>query len=218
MADSLEKQLLRATKDPSSYTKFINARRGKSTGSVMGSILDSNNNNNNSDSSKSLKAIQDLLKSQIANSRVPIQFVKNDFQREKINHTDIEKRIKDNNSITKEINRVMEDFRATLFNITNIREFDAKLNALMQSDIQELLESQRELTVAQTKDEFSGSSIRRISYIQEKMYKTMEKIQHHFVVQQDIKKKEQKQVLTGSSFSHAKRSPKKVILSVRVRS
>ena len=28
MADSLEKQLLRATKDPSSYTKFINARRG----------------------------------------------------------------------------------------------------------------------------------------------------------------------------------------------
>lgn len=193
MADSLEKQLLRATKDPSSYTKFINARRGKGTGSVTRSILDSNNNNNNSDSSKSLKAIQDLLKSQIANSRVPIQFVKNDFQREKINHTDIEKRIKDNNSITKEINRVMEDFRATLFNITNIREFDAKLNALMQSDIQELLESQRELTVAQTKDEFSGSSIRRISYIQEKMYKTMEKIQHHFVVQQDIKKKEQKQ-------------------------
>ena len=192
MADSLEKQLLRATKDPSSYTKFINARRGKGTGSVMGSILDSNNNNN-SDSSKSLKAIQDLLKSQIANSRVPIQFVKNDFQREKINHTDIEKRIKDNNSITKEINRVMEDFRATLFNITNIREFDAKLNALMQSDIQELLESQRELTAAQTKDEFSGSSIRRISYIQEKMYKTMEKIQHHFVIQQDIRKKEQKQ-------------------------
>ena len=191
MADSLEKQLLRATKDPSSYTKFINARRrGKGTKSVTKSIL---NNNNNSDSDKSLKAVQDLLKSQIANSRIPVQFVKNDFHREKINHTDIEKRIKDNNSITKEINRVMEDFRATLFNITNIREFDAKLNALMQSDIQELLEFQRELTAAQTKDEFSGSSIRRVSYIQEKMYKTMEKIQHHFVVQQDIKRKEQKQ-------------------------
>ena len=187
MADPISKQLLRAYKDPVSYSKFLTGDRAWQTSSVRANIIGTD------DSSKSLKAIQNLLNLQIQNQRVPVQFVKNDFKREKIDHKEIEKRINTSNSISKEINRIAEDFRATLFNIGNMREFDSKLNSLLQNDLGELLDIQRELTLAESRDEFKGDSIKRISYIQEKMYKTMERIQHHFIVQQDIKKKEQKQ-------------------------
>lgn len=182
-------QLLKALKDPVSYGKFI--LNQDQVNSVSYSVTGQQAIDRNT--SKALTAIQSLLKNQIANQRVPIQFVKNDFKREKTDHKEIEKRINDSNSLAVEINRVAEDFRATLFNIGNMREFDIKLQSLLQTDINELLATQRELTLAQSTDEFKGDHIKKISYIQEKMYKTMEKIQHHFVVQQDIKKKEQKQ-------------------------
>lgn len=201
---TISSQLMKAMKDPVSYGKFIGGNQDNPI--IMGA---SNGINviNDRNSEKSLKAIQSLLRAQIASQGTPIQFVKNDFKREKINHKEIENRIRNTNNISKELNRVAEDFRATLFNITNIREFDEKIKALMQNDINELLNVQRELTLAEAQNEFSGNSIKKISYIQEKMYKVMEKIQHHFVVQQDIRKKEQKQNIIinagGAGISNA---------------
>lgn len=183
------KDLLKALKDPISYGKFISGQ--DQVGSVSYSVTGQQAIDKNA--AKSLTLIQNLLKNQIANQRVPVQFVKNDFKREKINHQEIEQRINDSNSLSREINRIAEDFRATLFNIGNMREFDSKLQSLLQTDINELLNTQKELTLAQSTNEFKGDYIKKISYIQEKMYKTMEKIQHHFVVQQDIRKKEPKQ-------------------------
>lgn len=191
MADILQKQLLRAFKDPNSYTKFMNRRGSESSASVKSSIL----NKNNSDTGKSLKAIQDLLKAQNANQKIPQTWVKNDFRKEKINHKEIEKRITDSNSLSKELNRITEDFRATLFNINNMREFDIRLNSLFQTDLSALLDLQRSLTENQMFEDVSGNSVKRISVIQEKMYKVMEKIQRHFIVQQDIKHKKKDQTV-----------------------
>lgn len=191
MADILQKQLLRAFKDPNSYTKFMNRRGSGSSVSVKSSIL----NKNNSDTGKSLKAIQDLLKAQNANQKIPQTWVKNDFRKEKINHKEIEKRITDSNSLSKELNRITEDFRATLFNINNMREFDIRLNSLFQTDLSALLDLQRSLTENQMFEDVSGNSVKRISVIQEKMYKVMEKIQRHFIVQQDIKHKKKDQTV-----------------------
>ena len=191
MADILQKQLLRAFKDPNSYTKFMNRRGSGSTASVKSSIL----NKNNSDTGKSLKVIQDLLKAQNANQKIPQTWVKNDFRKEKINHKEIEKRITDSNSLSKELNRIAEDFRATLFNINNMREFDIRLNSLFQTDLSALLDLQRSLTENQMFEGVSGNSVKRISIIQEKMYKVMEKIQRHFIVQQDIKHKKKDQTV-----------------------
>ena len=191
MADILQKQLLRAFKDPNSYTKFMNRNYSGSTMSVKSSIL----NKNNSDTGKSLKTIQDLLKAQNANQKIPQTWVKNDFRKEKINHKEIEKRITDSNSLSKELNRITEDFRATLFNINNMREFDIRLNSLFQTDLSALLDLQRSLTENQMFEDVNGNSIKRISIIQEKMYKVMEKIQRHFIVQQDIKHKKKDQTV-----------------------
>lgn len=191
MADILQKQLLRAFKDPNSYTKFMNRNISGSTMSVKSSIL----NKNNSDTSKSLKTIQDLLKAQNANQKIPQTWVKNDFRKEKINHKEIEKRITDSNSLSKELNRITEDFRATLFNINNMREFDIRLNSLFQTDLSALLDLQRSLTENQMFEDVNGNSIKRISIIQEKMYKVMDKIQRHFIVQQDIKHKKKDQTV-----------------------
>ena len=77
MADILQKQLLRAFKDPNSYTKFMNRRSSGSSASVKSSIL----NKNKSDTDKSLKTIQDLLKAQNANQKIPQTWVKNDFRK-----------------------------------------------------------------------------------------------------------------------------------------
>lgn len=205
MADILQKQLLRAFKDPNSYTKFMNRRSSGSSASVKSSIL----NKNKSDTDKSLKTIQDLLKAQNANQKIPQTWVKNDFRKEKINHKEIEKRITDSNSLSKELNRIAEDFRATLFNINNMREFDIRLNSLFQTDLSALLSLQRSLTENQMFDDISGNSVKRISIIQEKMYKVMEKIQHHFIVQQDIKhkKKDQTVVINVNEGSSEDSSP-----------
>jgi len=191
MADIIQKQLLRALKDPNSYTRFMNKGSSNGTVSVKGSIF----NKNKSDTDKSLKAIQDLLKAQNANQKVPQVWVKNDFKKEKINHKEIEKRITDSNSLSKELNRIAEDFRATLFNINNMREFDIRLNSLFQTDLSALLDLQRSLVESQMFSDIGGNSVKRISLIQEKMYKVMEKIQHHFIVQQDIKHKKKDQTV-----------------------
>ena len=191
MADILQKQLLRAFKDPNSYTKFMNRRGSGSSVSVKSSIL----NKNNSDTGKSLKVIQDLLKAQNANQKIPQTWVKNDFRKEKINHKEIEKRITDSNSLSKELNRITEDFRATLFNINNMREFDIRLNSLFQTDLSALLDLQRSLTENQMFEDVNGNSIKRISIIQEKMYKVMGEIQRHFIVQQDIKHRKKDQTV-----------------------
>ena len=133
---------------------------------------------------QNLDVLKQLLQNQTQKSQVV--FVKNEYNHEKLDPTEIKKRMEFDRSVSKELNNLLDDIRGSLFDVNSEVEFDTRLNHIREEKLENLLELQRQLTEIKTEDELSGPYLKQIAGSISRINATLKETQDALIKKQNL--------------------------------
>lgn len=133
---------------------------------------------------QNLDVLKQLLQNQTQKSQVV--FVKNEYNHEKLDPTEIKKRMEFDRSVSKELNNLLDDIRGSLFDVNSEVEFDTRLNHIREEKLENLLELQRQLTEVKTEDELSGPYLKQIAGSIARINATLKETQDALIKKQNL--------------------------------
>lgn len=133
---------------------------------------------------QNLDVLKQLLQNQTQKSQVV--FVKNEYNHEKLDPTEIKKRMEFDRSVSKELNNLLDDIRGSLFDVNSEVEFDTRLNHIREEKLENLLELQRQLTEIKTEDELSGPYLKQIAGSIARINATLKETQDALIKKQNL--------------------------------
>ena len=133
---------------------------------------------------QNIEVLKNLLKNQT--QRAPVTFVKNEYNHEKLDPTEIKKRMEFDRSVSSELNNLLDDIRASLFDINNQTEFDTRLNHIKEEKLQHLLDLQQQFTQIKTENELSGPYLKQIAGSIAQINSTLKETQNALIKKQDL--------------------------------
>ena len=133
---------------------------------------------------QNIEVLKNLLKNQT--QRAPVTFVKNEYNHEKLDPTEIKKRMEFDRSVSLELNNLLDDIRASLFDINNQTEFDTRLNHIKEEKLQHLLDLQQQFTQIKTENELSGPYLKQIAGSIAQINSTLKETQNALIKKQDL--------------------------------
>lgn len=133
---------------------------------------------------QNLDVLKQLLQNQTQKSQVV--FVKNEYNHEKLDPTEIKKRMEFDRSVSKELNNLLDDIRGSLFDVNSEVEFDTRLNHIREEKLENLLELQRQLTEVKTEDELSGPYLKQIASSIARINATLKETQDALIKKQNL--------------------------------
>ena len=131
-----------------------------------------------------LDVLKQLLQNQTQKSQVV--FVKNEYNHEKLDPTEIKKRMEFDRSVSTELNNLLDDIRGSLFDVNSEVEFDTRLNHIREEKLENLLELQRQLTEIKTEDELSGPYLKQIAGSIARINATLKETQDALIKKQNL--------------------------------
>ena len=133
---------------------------------------------------QNLDVLKQLLQNQTQKSQVV--FVKNEYNHEKLDPTEIKKRMEFDRSVSTELNNLLDDIRGSLFDVNSEVEFDTRLNHIKEEKLENLLELQRQLTEIKTEDELSGPYLKQIAGSIARINATLKETQDALIKKQNL--------------------------------
>ena len=133
---------------------------------------------------QNLDVLKQLLQNQTQKSQVV--FVKNEYNHEKLDPTEIKKRMEFDRSVSTELNNLLDDIRGSLFDVNSEVEFDTRLNHIREEKLENLLELQRQLTEIKTEDELSGPYLKQIAGSIARINATLKETQDALIKKQNL--------------------------------
>ena len=133
---------------------------------------------------QNLDVLKQLLQNQTQKSQVV--FVKNEYNHEKLDPTEIKKRMEFDRSVSNELNNLLDDIRGSLFDVNSEVEFDTRLNHIREEKLENLLELQRQLTEIKTEDELSGPYLKQIAGSIARINATLKETQDALIKKQNL--------------------------------
>ena len=133
---------------------------------------------------QNLDVLKKLLQNQTQKSQVV--FVKNEYNHEKLDPTEIKKRMEFDRSVSTELNNLLDDIRGSLFDVNSEVEFDTRLNHIREEKLENLLELQRQLTEIKTEDELSGPYLKQIAGSIARINATLKETQDALIKKQNL--------------------------------
>lgn len=133
---------------------------------------------------QNLDVLKQLLQNQTQKSQVV--FVKNEYNHEKLDPTEIKKRMEFDRSVSNELNNLLDDIRGSLFDVNSEVEFDTRLNHIREEKLENLLELQRQLTEVKTEDELSGPYLKQIAGSIARINATLKETQDALIKKQNL--------------------------------
>lgn len=133
---------------------------------------------------QNLDVLKQLLQNQTQKSQVV--FVKNEYNHEKLDPTEIKKRMEFDRSVSTELNNLLDDIRGSLFDVNSEVEFDTRLNHIREEKLENLLELQRQLTEVKTEDELSGPYLKQIAGSIARINATLKETQDALIKKQNL--------------------------------
>ena len=99
-------------------------------------------------------------------------------------------------SVSLELNNLLDDIRASLFDVNNQTEFDTRLNHIKEEKLQHLLDLQQQFTQIKTENELSGPYLKQIAGSIAQINSTLKETQNALIKKQDLGGTPKRQIST----------------------
>jgi hypothetical protein len=153
------------------------------------------------------KGIFKKIISDIKSPNINVQFIKNDYRKEKTHRKEILKRLLKNSDLSEEVEMTNEDIVLSLYNINETSKLNEKMPKVKSSLFKEMLSQ----FLMDNKRKVDKTDLKNLSYTQEKIYKILFKIEESLIDEQDtsIKEKEKQKDSEDAFFGRLEELLKK---------